>query len=58
MIAIAKQEGNYVKLFDEKGGYMFCLTGELQGYTATTVSVKEGTSIKVFDDKGAYKFCR
>ena len=58
MIAIAKQEGSSVRVYDERGSFMFQKSGELQGYTSTTVSIKEGSSIRVYDEKGSFKFQR
>lgn len=58
MIAIAKQEGSQVRVYDEKNSYLFCRSGELQGYTSTTVAIKEGGTVRVYDEHNNYKFCR
>lgn len=58
MIATAKQESRQVKVYDEKGNFMFSKTGELVGYTANTVTVKDGSQNKTYDNKGNFKFSK
>ncbi len=58
MIAVAKQEGNTVRMYDEQNRFLFARTGELQGYTATTVAIKEGSRVAVYDERNVFKFAR
>ena len=58
MIALAKQEGSRVVVYDEKGHRMFSISGELAGFTGSTVSIKEGSRIVVYDEKGHRQFSR
>lgn len=58
MIATAKQDSSQVKVYDEKGNFMFSRSGELVGYTSTTVTIKEGSQNKTYDSKGNFKFSR
>ena len=56
MIAIAKQSGSSVLVYDEKGALLISLSGKLYGYTAHTVSTKSGNQINVYDKKGNLLF--
>lgn len=58
MIATAKQDSSQVKVYDEKGNFMFSRSGELVGYTSTTVTIKDGSQNKTYDNKGNFKFSR
>ncbi|MBR5168069.1 MAG: hypothetical protein IKW86_08450 [Salinivirgaceae bacterium] len=60
MISTAVQKSsNRVEVYDEKGSYKFSLSGELVGFTGTTVSVrKSGNRIEVYNDKGSYQFSK
>jgi len=56
-IASAVPRGSSVYVYDEKGRQLFSISaggpGEgLQGYTASTVSIRLGSSIYVYDEKG------
>jgi len=57
-IATAKQESSQVKVYDEKGNFMFSRSGELVGYTSTTITIKDGSQNKTYDNKGNFKFSR
>jgi hypothetical protein len=58
MFATAKQESSQINVYDEKGNFMFSRSGELVGYTSTTVTIKEGSQNKTYDSKGNFKFSR
>lgn len=58
MIAVAKQEGSMVRVYDEQNRFLFARMGELQGYTATTVAIKEGNRVAVYDERNVFKFAR
>lgn len=49
--AIQKPD-NWVYLYDSSNKQLCRISGELQGYTATTVTVKKGSSIYVYDETG------
>lgn len=51
MIETAVQSGSNVKVYGNGNHLLFQVTGELVGYTSTTVSVKNGGSVKTYDDK-------
>ena len=58
MIATAKQESSQVNVYDEKGNFMFSRSGELVGYTSTTVTIKEGSQNNTYDTESNFKFSR
>jgi len=59
LIATAKQDSaTRVTVYDEKGSYLFSKSGELVGYTPTTVTIKEGSRNVTYDNKGSYKFSK
>lgn len=51
-IAFAKQNGDYVEVFDARGLCLFSHYGILVGYTSTTVAIKDhiGDSVTVWDE--------
>lgn len=53
MIATAIQRGSFVYVYNERGSQMFSLSGELHGFTSTTVSIRRGSFIYVYNDKGS-----
>lgn len=55
---MAKQNGTMVEVYDENGGYLFSRTGELAGFTSSTVAIKDGSLICVYDATGSYQFSR
>ena len=57
-IAVAKQNGNAVDVYDEEGHYLFSRSGILIGFTSTTVAIKEGDNINVYASDGSFKFSR
>jgi len=57
-IATAIQNGSSVYVYDENGNTIFIRSGELQGYTASTVSIRVGSSIYVYGVDGNTKFIR
>ena len=58
MIAMAKQEGSRVVVYDEKGHRLFSRLGELVGFTANNVSIKEGSHVVVYDEEGHRQFSK
>jgi len=61
-IGTAKQNSpTQVYAYDDKGNYKFAVSGELVGYTGSTISVKPNPSSKqiyVYDENGRYKFAK
>ena len=58
MIAMVKQDGSRVVVYNERGARLFSRLGELVGYTASNVSIKEGLHITVYNEKGIRQFSR
>lgn len=58
MIGYAEQKGSEVYAFSETGGYKWCKSGILMGYTSSTVTIKKGHAIFTFDEQGEVKFIR
>lgn len=57
-IASAIQKGSNVYVYDEKGVHLFNRTGDLVGFTSTTVTVKKGSSIVCYGATGKTLFTR
>lgn len=55
-IATATQKGSSVYVYNEKGSLLFSKSGELQGYTSSTVSIRRGSTVYTYDEKGILKF--
>lgn len=51
-ISMAQQKGNYVYVYDEKNHQLYTQSGELQGYTSGTVTVKRDNYLYTYDEKG------
>ena len=49
---MAQQKGNTVYVYDEQNHQIFTHSGELHGYTASTVTIKIGNTLYMYDDKG------
>ena len=58
MISFAKQDGDIVAVFDERGQQVFWKVGELLGYTANTVTIKDGSYIHVYNEQGREQFSK
>lgn len=52
MIGSAIQRGNNVFVYDEKGKQLTYTSGQLQGYTGSSFSVKRNRCVFVYDEKG------
>ncbi|MDO4952887.1 MAG: hypothetical protein Q4E34_03560 [Synergistaceae bacterium] len=55
-IAVAIQRGSSVYVYDESNRVLYTKTGELHGYTSTTVNVRQGSTIYTYDERGSVKF--
>ena len=52
MISTAVQKGTWVYVYNEKNVQIMTKSGELHGYTATTVSIKKDGWITTYNEKG------
>ena len=58
-IGTAIQDGNNVKVYDERGSMLFMRGScKLVGFTSTTVSLQYGHEIRVYDANGTLQFSR
>lgn len=57
MISVAKEDGDFIRIYDENGNYKSTISAcdGLVGFTATTVSVRDGIFIRIYDENGNYK---
>ena len=52
MIVTAIQKGNSVYVYGERNKLLFTQSGELHGYTGSSVSVKRGNTVYAYNDRG------
>lgn len=58
-IGIVKQDNNRVKVYNDRGTFLFARPGAINGYTQESFSVKNNNgTVKQYDAKGNYKFSR
>lgn len=55
---MAKQQGTNVMVYSETGSFMFNKTGNLVGYTSSTVTVKQGGTTYIYGEHGEIKSTR
>ena len=55
MIETAVQRGNNVYAYGKGNRQLFVKSGELHGYTSTTVNIRRGKYIYVYDERGMQK---
>ena len=53
MIVTAIQKGNSVYVYGERNKLLFTQSGELHGYTGSSVSVKKGDTVYTYNDRGS-----
>lgn len=59
MIAMAKEQGTFVEVYDENNRHLFSRRGKLHGYTSHAVTVKNGYGyLETWDDKGHLRSSR
>lgn len=51
-IGMAQQKGNQVYVYDERNHQLWCKSGDLQGYTSGTVTIKQGNTLYMYDERG------
>lgn len=58
-IGIVKQDNNRVKVYNDRGTFLFARSGAINGYTQESFYVKNNNgTVKQYDAKGNYKFSR
>lgn len=58
MIATAKQNGSTVYVYNEKGSLLFSKSGNLVGFTGSSVTIKSGSTNYTYDEKGSLMFSK
>jgi len=53
-IASAAQRGGIISVYDEKYRFLCQLSGELHGFTGSTVSTRQGNVISIYDECGRF----
>ena len=53
MITVAVEKHGEVHVYGENNRLLFLKSGQLYGFTSTTVSVKRGGEVCVYDAKGS-----
>lgn len=53
MIVTAVQKGNIVYVYGTGNRVLFSQSGELHGYTSSSVSVKKGNMIYTYNERGS-----
>ena len=51
-IGMATKKGSFIYVYDEKNRQLFTKSGDLHGYTSSTVTVKQGSFLYTYDEKG------
>lgn len=58
MIASAKQSGNSVYVYNERGNLLFTRSGTLVGFTSSTVTIQSGSALYTYDERGNLMFTK
>lgn len=53
MIITAVQKGSTVYVYGEHNRLMFIKSGELHGYTGSSVSIKKGNTVYTYNERGS-----
>lgn len=59
-IGMAQQKGNWVYVYDENNRELWSRTGELHGYTSSTVTIKRDGWLFMYNEKNqetGSRFC-
>lgn len=51
-ISTAVNRGSMVQVYNERGSPIFARSGELHGYTGTSLSVRRGRYVYTYDEHG------
>jgi len=57
-IGSAVQQGSSVKVYDERGSFLFSKNGQLVGYTFGNVSIRKGDSVETYDERRHFLFSK
>lgn len=57
-IAMALQRGNMVYVYNERNVQLWCRSGELYGYTGSTVTIKQNHMLYMYDEKNIQRGMR
>ena len=57
-IGMAQQKGNIVYVYDENNRELWSRTGELHGYTSSTVTIKREGWLFMYNEKNQETGCR
>ena len=58
MIGNALQKGSTVYVYNEKGQMLYTKSGELAGYTGSSVSIKNGRTLYTYNEKGQMQYTK
>lgn len=58
MIGSALQKGSTVYVYDEKGSILYSKSGDLAGYTGSTVSIRVKNTLYTYDERGFKKYSK
>lgn len=51
-ISLAQQKGSTVYVYDDNNRQLFAISGDLQGYTSGSVTIKKGYTLYTYDERG------
>ncbi|TKW63707.1 MAG: hypothetical protein DI616_19235 [Paracoccus denitrificans] len=51
-IGMAVKKGSFIYVYNEKNRQIFIKSGDLHGYTSSTVTVKNGAFLYTYNEKG------
>lgn len=52
-ITLAVEKGKTVYVYNERNSQLYSKSGELVGYTSSTVSVKQGSTVYTYNERGS-----
>ena len=58
MIGSALQKGSTVYVYDENGRTLYSKSGDLAGYTGSTVSIRANNTLYTYDERGRVKYSK
>ncbi len=58
MIGSALQKGSTVYVYDENGHLLYTKSGDLAGYTGSTVSIRVHNTLYTYDERGRMKYSK
>lgn len=58
MIASARDDGHFIYVYDENGRTLFVKSGELMGFTGSTVTVRREPFYYTYDENGSLLYTK